>query len=355
MNHVFIDCERAKYPNTGLYHFCLQLGESLVKVQDKTQEALFFYVPPSKAGVFGNNQHYILHHPLHKIYQPGTRKFDVWHSTFQNSYYYPRNNKTRVLLTIHDLNFLIERKSAPGKIKKYLRIIQKNIDRADHIVCISDYTRQTVTDHLSLHGKSTEVIYNGCNIYAFAGYDTPAYKPSGPFIFSLGTVVKKKNFHVLPCLLKNNDYILVIAGMINKDYEIKIMENARLHGVADRVVLTGAVTEEDKYWYYKNCLAFAFPSLAEGFGFPLVEAMYYGKPVFISRLTSLPEIGQNLAYYFDDFDAAHMQQVFLNGMQDYAEQQPADRIKARALQFSWPGAAKAYIAAYRSLYHQMHL
>jgi len=350
MNNVLIDCERTKYPNTGLYHFCLNLGNALVQQHDRTKEQLFFYVPPSNTFLFGKDQHYVVQHPFHKIYQPGTGKFQVWHSTFQNSYYRPRNKNTKVLLTIHDLNFLIERKAQPDKVKKYLRIVQKNIDKADHIVCISEFTRQTVLDHLSLNGKSSEVIYNGCNINEFPGYNTPIYKPVRPFIFSLGTVVKKKNFHVLPCLLKDNNYELVIAGVINKEYELKIAETARLHGVESRVKLIGPVSEEDKYWYYKNCLAFAFPSLAEGFGFPLVEAMYYGKPVFISRLTSLPEIAGDTAFYFDDFDPANMQDAFRKGMQHYAEHNHLSAaISARARQFNWTVAAKAYIAAYSTL------
>jgi glycosyltransferase involved in cell wall biosynthesis len=349
MNRVLIDCERTKYSNTGLYHFCLQLGAALVEQQDRAQEELYFFVPPYTA-LYGKDQHYVIQHPLHKFYQPGTAQFQVWHSTFQNSYYRPYNNKTRVVLTIHDLNFLIERKGEPGKIKKYLRRVQRNINRADHVVCISEYTRQSIADHLSLEGKTSEVIYNGCNIHEFPGYDNPAYSPGQPFIFALGTVLKKKNFHVLPCLLKGNDYLLVIAGVINKEYESRITEQARLHGVENRVILTGPVTEEDKYWYYKNCLAFAFPSLAEGFGFPLVEAMYYGKPCFASNLTSLPEIGGSNAYYFDDFDPAAMQAVFNNGMQHYTATLPAEKIKARAMQFNWAAAGRDYLAAYRSLY-----
>ena len=59
--------------------------------------------------------------------------------------------------------------------------------------------------------------------------------------------------------------------------------------MADRVIIAGPVSADDKNWYYANCEAFAFPSLAEGFGLPVIEAMNHGKPVFLSRLTALPE------------------------------------------------------------------
>lgn len=352
MNHVLIDCERTKYPNTGLFHFCLNLGKELVRQADPLQEELSFYVPKKQVGMFGNHVPYVIQHPLHKFFQPGTGKFQVWHSTHQTSDYKPSHSKTSVVLTVHDLNFLIERKTEAHKIKSRLRQLQKSINSADYIACISAYTRQTMIEHLSIKDKPVQVIYNGCNINEFPGYDQPVYKPIRPFIFSIGTVLPKKNFHVLPCLLKNNDYELVIAGIGNKQYAHSIFEAAKFHGVENRVTLTGPVTEQDKYWYYKNCLAFAFPSLAEGFGFPLAEAMYYGKPAFISRLTSLPEIGGDLAYYFNGFEPGNMQQVFEQGMRHYLENNPAAAIHERALQFSWATAASAYLSIYKTLYNK---
>jgi glycosyltransferase involved in cell wall biosynthesis len=350
MNNVLIDCERTKYPNTGLYHFCMNLGNALLEQADPSKEEIFLYLLKKQQGLFGKNIHYVTQHKWHKFFQPFTKQFDVWHCTYQGSSYRPFNKKTKVVLTIHDLNFLIERKKEPGKIKKYTLQAQQNIDRADHIVCISDFTRRMVLDNMKVNSKPVEVIYNGCNINEFPGFDKPVYKPLRPFIFSIGTVLPKKNFHVLPCLLKNNDYELVISGIINKEYEQKIFKEARMQGVEHRIKLTGPVPEESKYWYYKNCLAFAFPSLAEGFGFPLVEAMYYGKPVFASTLTSLPEIGGDLAWYFDSFEPAAMQHSFEQGMQQYSSTNPSEAIHKRAMEFNWANAARYYLSVYRSLY-----
>ncbi len=349
LKKILIDCERTKYPHTGLYHFCLNLGNALLSQADPQQEALSFYLPPSQKKMFGDKVLHLLQHPLHKLYLPGSSDFDVWHSTHQDVVYRPRSKKVKQLLTVHDLNFLIERKYEPAKIRKRLQSIQRNIDRADAITCISAFTKQMMLEQLNLQNKSVEVIYNGCNIHEFPGFEEPVYKPRAPFIFALGTVLPKKNFHVLPCLLKNNHYELVIGGVGHASYEAMILKEAEKHGVVDRVVLTGALSEADKYWYYKNCLAFAFPSLAEGFGFPLVEAMYYGKPCFASALTSLPEIGGELVYYFNDFDPAAMQTVFENGLQHYTTFHPGAAIRERALQFSWTSAAKAYLNTYRRL------
>ncbi|RYG44243.1 MAG: glycosyltransferase [Chitinophagaceae bacterium] len=152
-------------------------------------------------------------------------------------------------------------------------------------------------------------------------------------------------------MLQRNDYELVIAGIIDPVYREKILVEARRHGVEERVKVIGAITEEDKYWYYLNCTAFLFPSLAEGFGFPVVEAMHHGKPTFLSDRTCLPEIGGELAYYFHDFDPAIMQDTFENGMDHYKATQPAEKIIARTKElFTWENSAQQYLDTYRALY-----
>jgi glycosyltransferase involved in cell wall biosynthesis len=347
MNRILIDCERTKYPHTGLFHFCLQLGNALIRHADPEREKLTFYVPRGQRSLFGPGQDYFFHRDFHKFWIPRTRSFSLWHCTWQNSRLLPPPSGTRVVLTIHDLNFLEEPKARPSKIKKRLRQVQANIDRADHIVCISQFTLSTLTRHLHLGNRAVQVIYNGCNVNEFPAFGNPRYLPARPYIFSLGTVLRKKNFHVLPSLLAGNDYELVIAGILNTDYKKVVWAEARRHAVQDRVHLVGPIGEEEKSWYFRNCLAFAFPSLAEGFGFPVVEAMYYGKPVFLSDHTSLPEIGGSEAYYFTDFDSAAMQEVFNRGMTDYQSQGKADRIRQWALRYSWDHAARDYLGIYR--------
>jgi glycosyltransferase involved in cell wall biosynthesis len=223
------------------------------------------------------------------------------------------------------------------------------VDRADFIAGISQYTLDTAAKHLELGNKPRKVIYNGCNINDFPGYDSPVYRPAKPFLFSIGLVQPRKNFHLLPALLKDNDYELIIAGLNHFDYKTTVGEEARRWKVDHRVKLVGAISEEDKYWYYKNCTAFVFPSYAEGFGLPVIEAMYHGKPVFISKETSLPEIGGDAAYYFDSFDPEQMQETFKKGMLDYNQGDRVIKLKQRAAFFSWDKAAADYLEIYRSI------
>src|SRR5699024_4292864 len=101
--------------------------------------------------------------------------------------------------------------------------------------------------------------------------NSKSYKPRLPFLFGMGYVNRKKNFHVLLPMLRDNDYELVIAGRLDEpDYIYAIIEQAREMGIEERVHLLGPVSEEEKAWYFKNCLAYMHPSLAEGFGAPVV-------------------------------------------------------------------------------------
>ena len=345
---IILDCERMKHPYTGLFEYCHQLGLALYHTKEE-KDTIDIYIQKNNQHYFPQDLHFFTQRGIHKFIFPKIdSKFDIWHATHQTSSYLPpKNRKIKRVLTIHDLNFIYEEKSAAKKAK-FLKIHQQNIDNADHIVAISEFTKNDILKHLSVN-KPVSVIYNGCNVDNFPGYDNPLYKPEKPFLFALGTINAKKNFHVLPALVKNQHLELVVAGNKDMNYVKKILEEARKHHVEHQVKILGAITNKDKYWYYKNCQAFLFPSKAEGFGIPVIEAMSFGKPVFLSTATCLPEIGGEFAYYFEHFDAEHMQQIFHTGMKDYNDRQPAQSIINHAKTYNWETSAKAYWRIYKSL------
>jgi glycosyltransferase involved in cell wall biosynthesis len=300
-------------------------------------------------GFFGNEVIYEKHRSIDKFYRFNTGKFDIWHMTTTLSWYQPFDKKVNLIYTIHDLHFLIEFWNNHHSNKRTLDRIRKRAERADFIVAISQYSLDMANELLPIKNKPQKVIYNGGRVCEVADCFSPRIKPSGPFLFSLGQMYTRKNFHVLPPLLKNNDYQLIIAGLPQTDYGNKVLEEARKYGVSDRVSLIGPISEEEKSWYYKNCLAFLFPSIAEGFGLPVIEAMQFGKPVFLSDQTSLPEIGGTEAYYFENFDPEYMQHQFATCLKNYHDTHPQEKIKQRAKHFSWANCAKAYLDLYKSL------
>ena len=80
--------------------------------------------------------------------------------------------------------------------------------------------------------------------------------------------------------------------------------------------------------------------------------MHFGKPVFLSKYTSLPEVGGDAAYYFDNFDPKHMQTVFAEGMQDFTRRDRGQEMKARAGMFTWERAADQYLDLYNQCLQQ---
>jgi glycosyltransferase involved in cell wall biosynthesis len=348
---IIIDCERMKYPHTGLHSYCINLVPALQKVVQPTSEQLCFFLPKEQNGAFGNHEDYLFQHSYHKLVMPSLKKFSIWHSLHQDSDYYPSKNKLPVVLTIHDINVMHNADKSAAKKKRYIQQVEKKILRANHVAFISNFTSNDVKQYIDFTNKPNSVVYNGCTIREIYPLQTPSIKPAAPYYFTLATIMKKKNFHVLPALLVGNDRLLVIGGITaSESYKQEIISIAIKYGVEKRLVFTGPVTENDKQWYMKNCEAFLFPSLTEGFGAPVVEAMYFGVPIFLSQLTSLPEIGGDVCYYFQSFEKEAMQKTVQDGLLHYKNSNAAEKIKKRAAMFSWPNAATEYLNIYRSLY-----
>jgi glycosyltransferase involved in cell wall biosynthesis len=353
MKKIILDCDLMKHPDSGLYHYCLNLGLEVKKILDKERSGkMAFYVPAAEVSSFGKNAQTI----VEKINWRNTFKTflwgcDIWHAPFQSGRIVPHNNKkVKVVLTIHDLNVLHEDKPEEER-KNSLAHTQKLISRADAIVCISDFCKQDVLTNCDVGNTPVYVIHNGTHRVASPSLNGVVYKPKRPFLFTLGYVNRKKNQHVLLPMLKHTDMELVIAGKLDEpDYISQMKEEAREMGIEERVHVLGPVSEKDKAWYFEHCQAFVFPSIAEGFGAPVVEAMSFGKPIFLSSKTSLPEIGGNAAFYFTDFAPLHMKNVFDRGMEEYQKKGMWDVIKQRGRVFQWETKAREYVALYKTLF-----
>ncbi len=349
MNIVF-DCERMKYPHTGLYHFCHHLGNAIKAASLENGHALSFFTPSSLNGAFGSEVSYITQKKWHKFFMPNLSDFDLWHGTFQGTQYYPTSSKIKKVLTVHDLNFLYDERRYDFKRASALKKLQQKIDRSDAVVAISEFVMRDLHEHLNMSNTNAQVIYNGCNFNQSVEIKAPANQPNAPFLFTIGTITYKKNFHVLPALLSSYDGMLVISGVTqSQTYKQRILDEAKKHGVEDRVLFTGPITEGEKKWYMQQCEVFLFPSLAEGFGLPVVEAMYYGKPIILSDRTSLPEIGGDLAYYFHGFDPEHMRDVLKACIVGNSQGRLVELIKKRASVFSWEKGSLEYLKLFNSL------
>ena len=344
---ILITLDSMRYENTGLHTFGHSLGREILR-QATGQFDINAYTYPVQDGFLGQGAGYVRHRKYHRWFFPLHRRFDVVHFADQYCRFGPARVRGKTIMTVHDLNQIYEQPAGSRKLERHMQRMRVKIRGADRIVAISNFVAADVARHFPEAAAKISVIYNGTSFSCAPQGHQPRYQPPGAFLFAVGMVCAKKNFHVLVPLLRNNRRTLVISGVVKEEYRQTILTAAAEHGVSDRVVVTGPVSQFDKDWYYANCEAFVFPSLAEGFGLPVIEAMHHGRPVFLSRMTALPEVGGDAAYYFDSFEPDHMEQVLERGLAHFAGARGAERARNRAAQFTWEKAGAAYLALYRA-------
>jgi len=288
----------------------------------------------------------------------GPRRFDLWHVTNQMSKYLPFDGRVPVLLTIHDLNFLHEsppegrsREERDREAERKLADIQRKVDRATAIATVSQFVADDIAERLALRGRPVHVVHNGLAAPPPAASAPPAWLPPEPFLLTVGNCLPHKNFHALYDLLSLlPEERLVIAGKKSTPYGEFLEREAGRRGLAPRVTMPGEVSDGDRQWLYEHCRAFLFPSLTEGFGLPVIEAMQCGKPVFLSRRTSLPEVAGDLGFYWDSFEPPAMLAVYREGIARFAaDPAAARRRRDHARLFSWRRTAEDYLRIYADL------
>lgn len=258
------------------------------------------------------------------------------------------------VLTLHDVIFL-EKDPIEQVDKKRIQLLKEKIDRSSYIIYISNHARTSANQFLNIpKDLPQKVIYNGNPVEAISPVPAPnpSFHGEKPFLFCIGQFLEMKNFHALVGMLsKLDDYHLIIAGNNDKPYREVVMKEVVKYKLENRVHLAGKISDKEKHYYLQNCEAFVFPSLFEGFGLPPIEAMTYGKPVFLAKRTSLPEIGGDYAFYWDQFDADSMASVFLEGIEKYNQNSDLyqRKLKARAAEFSWKHTAREYLKVYKDL------
>jgi glycosyltransferase involved in cell wall biosynthesis len=346
MATVWLEMQKLQVPESGLGQVCLGLGRALQRLG----AGCGYYIPASAEGVFGDWEEYLIERHWQRwtgVRAPGCR---VWHCLHQDARYWPRERRTAVVLTLHDLNFLKD--DDRGRRERRLRALQRRVDRAARVTAISQSTADVARAHLRLaDSRPLPVIYNGNPLDPEGPEERPGWAPAGRFLLSVAHLHPKKNQAVLlPLLQARRDWTLVLAGDGRHGYAGELRRAAERLGVGERVLMPGVIGAGVKLWLLRRCEALVFPSLAEGFGLPVVEAMSVGKPVFLSRCDSLPEVGGEAAFYWDDFAPEAMAARLEGGLAAYAADPGwAARLRAQAQRFQWETAARQYLALYQEL------
>ncbi len=272
----------------------------------------------------------------------------------------PLAGSTPSVVTVHDLSFLRMPEKFPRLKRAYLAALcAASVRRARRVIAVSRQTADDVMRYLDAPAEKIAVIYNGVGEEFISGTEAQAAafrrerNLPGRFFLYVGTLEPRKNLETLLSAYgawkrrSGAEVALVLAGGKGWLYET-IFRRVEELGLAGEVLFPGFVPGAELPDWYRAAEAFVYPSLFEGFGLPILEAMACGTPVLCSRASSLLEVAGDAALTFAATDEAEL----ADGLARLAEDGPLReelrrRGLARAVQFSWQQAASETLAVYR--------
>ena len=289
-----------------------------------------------------------------------TGRFDVLHGP---AYELPYHRKGRSVVTVPDLTFHLHPEWLGASWRDhFIEDVRSAIERADLFITISEYIRGEMIDHLGIPGDRIFVIHLGVEERFSAPADPEErrllinrYSLFGPYLLSVATHEPKKNlsgllqaYRLLADRMKDAPR-LVLAGKTGWESS-PVQEEVRSLGLQDRVSRIGYVPNEDIPRLYRHASLFVFPSLYEGFGMPLLEAMAAGCPVVASHAAAIPEVAGDAAVLVDPHDPDAIARGMLNLLTDGdLKSELVRRGKERAKGFTWEETARRHLEVYRTM------
>jgi len=274
-----------------------------------------------------------------------TRKADVFHvsNLFRNP---PK--KAKVTATIHDLTTrLMPELHTADNISADRNFTDKVLKTAAGVIAVSENTKNDAVRLAGIDPARIEVIYSGVPEVYFGAQARPSDRP---YILYVGTIEPRKNIDTLldawQALRMRSDFDLVIAGARGWGSGKTL---ARLIGMPG-VRYLGYVPEDELPGLTAGATAFVYPSLYEGFGFPVAQAMAAGVPVITSNTSCLPEIAGDGALLVDPRSPAEIQTAIEKLLTSPSlQQQLHTAAKARAEHYRWETCAKKSLEFFRRL------
>lgn len=350
VQHIGLSLGRIQHWHDGLGEFSRQLVRELAAQAPRLREQfgweLHLHLPRRWHGEFGDDVRYLDTHTAQRWLHLRNIKFSLWHTLHQHNRLKAPLGTLRRIETVHDLNYLHLKQGA--KVERYRQRQRRRLARYDTIVAITQFVAADLARELNPLPTPLQVIYNGATDLTCAPQTVVAGLGASPFLLHISRMAPSKNIVALLDLAASwPEQQIVLAGASSA------YSTAVKHMVAQRALTNVTVkldlSEAHKAWLFANCLGFLFPSIAEGFGLPPIEAMHFGKPVFLSKLTSLPEIGGTAAYYFENFVGSEMRMIIEAALATAATPERREKIAEHARRFSWQRCAQAYIALYKNL------
>ena len=231
------------------------------------------------------------------------------------------------VVTVLDLIYRHYPETFPRASRFGLRVVvPAGARRADRVIAISEAGKRDIVETLRLDPEKIDVVY-------------------------LGSALRHKNlarlFEAFGLLAREREARLVLVGHAGLEQEALRARAAAL-GVGERVLFTGWVDDSDLEGFYASATVFVYPSLIEGFGMPLLEAMRRGVPVACSNVSALPEVAGDAAEHFDPYDPAAIAAAIGRLLDDESRRgELIARGRRRFREFTWERAALGTLESYR--------
>ncbi len=286
-------------------------------------------------------------------------KVDLYHATH---YVLPLIVPCRSVVTIHDIIHLIYPEFLPNRLAFIYaeRMIRRSLQRGDRVISVSHNTRSDLMSYFQVDGEKIDVVYNGIeDVFrrTLPSEDLERWMRNlgleRPYLLFVGNPKPHKNLdnvvkaYAQALQLHDFPHRLVCVG--DRDgVEFKIRQRAEQLGIGERVLLLGHVAQEALPAIYQGAAAFLYPTLYEGFGLPVVEAMASRVPVITSNTSALKEIAAGYAELVNPLDVDGIARAIQRIVSDTDHRGSLRKLGGRrAEDFQWRRAAEETLAIYR--------
>lgn len=270
----------------------------------------------------------------------------------------------KVITTIHDMTYILYPETMDEKnLKRITDDIDYSVNRADKIITVSESSKNDIIKYLKVPSSKIEIVYNGVDYDRFnKDYSNDEkravknkYSLPEKYMLYMGTLEPRKNIESIVKAYSvfkknyNSKIKLVIAGKKGWLFEsiFQLMERLNLE---DEVIFTDYVDEEDKPIIYQMSSLFVFPSIYEGFGIPVLEAMAASVPVITSNVSSLPEVAGDAAILVSPKDidaiAENMNKILTDNR---LRESLINKGHIQAKKFTWEASAEKLYKIYKSM------
>ncbi len=271
----------------------------------------------------------------------------------------PLGYRRPLVVTVHDLSFLHYPESFPRGLRLALRVlVPRTIARAARVIAVSEFTRQ---DIIARYGTAPDKVRAISESAGIGFHPMPAartaevlarYGVTPGFVFSLGRLNRRKNLerlivaHARVLAEGKTDAPLVVGGKPDHGFP-DTLRAARRSGT-DRVRWVGLIPDADLPYFFSGAACFVYPSLFEGFGLPVLEAMSCGTPVVTSDRTALPELAGAAGLLVDPESVDALTEAIRRVLTDESlAAELGRRGLERSRRFSWSETARRTLTVYR--------